>query len=265
MNLDKSKWLAILEVVLVFIFIEFVINIWSILPLAQIQRDLFYWNYFSHIIFVLIPAVIIILMKKSFKSYGVNVNNWKFSIKWALIFTAIVIIPPFIAVVIGLGEFNLSKYSLQYLPSTLLFQIIFTGFTEEFLYRGYYQSRLNEAFDKPYYIYNLKFGMGVMIASFLFGFAHVLNPFNPLRGSFELNLLSGLTAGQTGFLLGLIREKTDSILAPSLIHGLTNGFIVFLVGDFATIFLMIGWIISWIILIFIFSKTKIEEKLLIEK
>jgi len=265
MKLDKSKWLAILEVFLIFILFEFIVWIWNILPLAQILRDLFYWGYFMHIIFVLIPAVIIILKKKSFKSYGVNINNWKFSIKWALIFTAIVIIPPFIAVIFGISEFNLAKYSFQYLPSTLLFQIVFTGFAEEFLFRGYYQSRLNEAFDKPYYIYNLKFGMGAIIASFLFGFAHVLNPFNPLKGSFEFNFLSGLITGQIGFLLGLIREKTDSILAPSLIHGLYNGFIVFLIDDFSTIFIMIGWIISWIIIIFIFSKVEIEEKSLVEK
>ena len=44
---------------------------------------------------------------------------------------------------------------------------LFVGFGEENLYRGYMQSRLNEAFGRPYRFFGVPFGWGVFVTALL--------------------------------------------------------------------------------------------------
>jgi membrane protease YdiL (CAAX protease family) len=50
---------------------------------------------------------------------------------------------------------------------------LFVGFGEEFIYRGYMQSRLNEVFGKPFRFYGAAFGWGATITALFFGLTHV--------------------------------------------------------------------------------------------
>ena len=97
-----------------------------------------------------------------------------------------------------------------------------SGFGEEILFRAYFQSRINQEYGRPYRIWGFRFGLGLIITSLLFGFGHVLNPFNPLAGHFSLAWSAFLPTAAVGLFLGLIREKTGSILAPSIIHGVAD-------------------------------------------
>ncbi len=106
--------------------------------------------------------------------------------------------------------------------STVIWQFVFSGFGEEFIYRGYFQSRLNQAFGHPIRLFGIPFGAGLVIASLLFGLLHVLNSYDPALGFSSLawgelwgNLLAGL-------FFGVIREKSGSILAPAIAHGLPD-------------------------------------------
>jgi len=98
----------------------------------------------------------------------------------------------------------------------ILIALVFVGFAEEFLFRGYMQSRLNMAFGKPFEFLNLKFGWGIIIASALFGLAHVISPGeNPMQWSW------GFWTFCAGLGFGVIREKGGSFLAPAVVHGVT--------------------------------------------
>jgi membrane protease YdiL (CAAX protease family) len=108
--------------------------------------------------------------------------------------------------------------------STVIWQFIFSGFGEEILYRGYFQSRINEEFGRPHSFLGVNFGIGLIIASLLFAMAHVLNPFNPFKGSFDLFWGWGLWTSFGGLFFGFIREKTGSILAAGIAHGLPDAF-----------------------------------------
>jgi membrane protease YdiL (CAAX protease family) len=66
------------------------------------------------------------------------------------------------------------------------------------------------------------FGPGLLITSALFGVFHILNPFNPLMGRFELDLLWGISSFFGGLLFGFLREKTGTVLSASLGHGLLD-------------------------------------------
>ncbi len=102
---------------------------------------------------------------------------------------------------------------------SFLYHFIFVGFGEEILFRGYFQSRLNLAFGRPFRFLGVKWGWGIIIMSLIFGFAHVLNPFNPFLGQFGLSWPYGFWTFFIGLMFGYLREKTGSVVVPALIHG----------------------------------------------
>jgi membrane protease YdiL (CAAX protease family) len=59
------------------------------------------------------------------------------------IFWPILLIPAIIVVVLGVAGFEV-------VASTTIFMFHFAGFGEEILFRGYFQSRLNEDFGRPW-------------------------------------------------------------------------------------------------------------------
>ncbi len=97
---------------------------------------------------------------------------------------------------------------------------VFVGFGEEILYRGYMHSRLNEAFGKPFTFWGTSFGWGAIIAAFLFGLTHIGILRWILGLSTEVTLAWGLWTSFGGLVFGFVREKSGSILAPALLHGL---------------------------------------------
>lgn len=103
--------------------------------------------------------------------------------------------------------------------STVLWQLIVSGFGEEIRYRGYYQSRVNQEFGKPYQIVGIRFGLGLIVSSILFGLVHAFNTFNPLIGQYALAWPWALWTLVGGFFFGLLREKTDDVVACTIAHG----------------------------------------------
>jgi membrane protease YdiL (CAAX protease family) len=103
--------------------------------------------------------------------------------------------------------------------STVLWQLIVSGFGEEIRYRGYYQSRVNQEFGRPYQIMGVRFGPGLIVSLILFGLSHALNTFNPLIGQYDFAWPWALFTLAGGFFFGLLREKTDDVTACTIAHG----------------------------------------------
>jgi len=106
--------------------------------------------------------------------------------------------------------------------STVIWQFIFSGFGEEFIFRGYFQSRLNQAFGRPMRLFGIQFGAGLIVASLLFGLLHAFNSFDPALGVSSLSWGSAIASGVAGLFFGVLREKTGSLLAPGIAHGLPD-------------------------------------------
>ncbi len=106
--------------------------------------------------------------------------------------------------------------------STVVWQFIFSGFGEEFMFRGYFQSRLNQAFGRPLRLFGIQFGVGLVAASLLFGLFHVANTYDPAVGLSSLAWGWALLTFTGGLFLGVIREKTGTLLAPGIAHGLPD-------------------------------------------
>lgn len=97
---------------------------------------------------------------------------------------------------------------------------LFVGFGEEILYRGYMQSRLNEVFGKPYSFFGVAFGWGAVITALFFGLTHVGVLRWMLGSTIEVTWAWGFWTTFGGLVFGIAREKSGSILAPALLHGL---------------------------------------------
>lgn len=106
--------------------------------------------------------------------------------------------------------------------STVVWQLIFSGFGEEFAFRGYFQSRLNQAFGRPVRLFGIQFGAGLIIASLLFGLWHVENTYDPAIGFSSLAWGWALWTFVAGLFFGVLREKTGTLVAPGLAHGLPD-------------------------------------------
>ena len=107
--------------------------------------------------------------------------------------------------------------------SALVFYVFFMGFGEELLFRGYIQSRLNAAFDRPFTFLGVQWGWGSVIAALLFGVMHFLNLGSLPTGHWLLTPWWGVWTFFAGLALSFIREKTGSIVAPAILHGLPQG------------------------------------------
>ncbi len=107
--------------------------------------------------------------------------------------------------------------------SALVFYVFFLGFGEELLFRGYIQSRLNLAFGKPFVIWGVQWGWGAVITALLFGMMHFLNIGSLTTGHWSPAPWWGVWTFFAGLALSLVREKTDNIVAPTILHGLPQG------------------------------------------
>jgi uncharacterized protein len=104
--------------------------------------------------------------------------------------------------------------------SAFVFYLFFLGFGEELLFRGYIQSRLNIAWGRPFQFFSVNWGWGVIIACVLFGFMHVLNIADMGSGNWHTEPWWGFWTFFAGLVLGFVREKTGSIVASTILHGL---------------------------------------------
>jgi membrane protease YdiL (CAAX protease family) len=107
--------------------------------------------------------------------------------------------------------------------SALVFYVFFLGLGEELLFRGYIQSRLNVAFGRSFTFFGVQWGWGAVIAALLFGVMHFLNIGSLAAGHWSLTPWWGVWTFFGGLVLSLVREKTGSIVAPSILHGLPQG------------------------------------------
>ncbi|MCM8750472.1 CPBP family intramembrane metalloprotease [Thermomicrobiaceae bacterium CFH 74404] len=100
------------------------------------------------------------------------------------------------------------------LVPAILYRLFVVALAEEVFFRGYVQSRLNESFGRPYRLLGAPCGWGLAIAALFFGLAHALSPAGPFQWGW------GLWTAILGVIFGYLREKSGSVLAPTVVHGI---------------------------------------------
>jgi uncharacterized protein len=126
-----------------------------------------------------------------------------------------------VAAIVPITFSNLTQNAtLNNAVSAFVFYIFFLGLGEELLFRGYIQSRLNVAWGRPFQFFGVHWGWGIIITSVLFGLMHVLNVGSLVQGHWQLEWWWGFWTFFAGLVNGFVREKTGSIVAPAILHGL---------------------------------------------
>jgi hypothetical protein len=92
------------------------------------------------------------------------------------------------------------------------YHLFFVAIPEEFFYRGYFQTRLNEVFPRRWMIFGAPIGPGLLIASAFFAFGHSLVV---LRWWHFATFFPGL-------LFGWLRERTGQPVAGAFLHAWAN-------------------------------------------
>lgn len=98
------------------------------------------------------------------------------------------------------------------------YHLFFVALPEEFFYRGYFQTRLNEVFPRKFLLFGAPFGWGLPIACLYFAFGHSLVTFQWWH----------FATFFPGLAFGLLRERTGSPLAGALFHAWCNVTVVLL-------------------------------------
>lgn len=99
-----------------------------------------------------------------------------------------------------------------------------SGFGEEIFFRGYIQSRVDQAFGCPFRLLGLEFGPGLLVSSLLFGLVHVLNTVDYFHGRFVFGWWFGVSTFFGGLFFGCMRAKTGSVLPGAIVHGTLDVF-----------------------------------------
>ncbi len=177
---------------------------------------------FQTLLFTLIPFIVWLITarkKETFFSWiglkGVGKDK-KQCLKYAVIVFAICEITGTLLNNIFMKEWNISQYAgagAAGIPCILLFSYIHTAFSEEILYRGFIQKRLQSKFG---------FRTAVIIQALIFGLSHLL----PALG--QINFWQGMVLMfypmVPGILLPFLNEKKSngSIIPGWIIHGTLN-------------------------------------------
>lgn len=218
---------------------------------------------------IAVPLVLLVLLRRSFRDYGLTLGDWRDGLRVALtsyLPVSLALLPtvfvdwaswsgaavlgasylaalaivawlfhrPLVPVmgvvtivltVAGMGAVAFAHGTLPPAPKALdsfVTYALFVAVAEEVFWRGYVQSRLNLAFGRPYRAGGIMWGPGLIVASVFFGFVHVLN-IDPATGSVGWYWPWGAWNVCAGLLYGYVREKTGSVLASTVLHGLPAG------------------------------------------
>jgi len=147
------------------------------------------------------------------KQRGDVVDGASSALIWLRVF-ALLVIP------LAVAAYYHRPIMKEFLAETWL--VFGAGCGEEIFYRGYIQSRINEAFGRPFHVVGLDFGLGLFVSSLLFGFLHALNSVDYFQGHYDFAWWYGVQSCFMGLFYGCLREKTGSVLAGAVAHGVTD-------------------------------------------
>lgn len=216
-TVQASRALALLEVLGVWVLLKIAVKAYFTTELVSHEIALLTWPYSVQFLQLGAALVMILAFGRSRRTYGL-VPNWQHDLRLggalALLFIVL-----HVGGTAAFGGLALKRTSASAVISTVIFQFFLSGIGEEVVFRGYMQSRLNQAFGRPWSVGGIRFGMGLVLTALLFGLGHALDGFNPFVHSYNWNLFAGVVTGIWAVLYGLMREKTGSVLGAGILHG----------------------------------------------
>ncbi len=201
-----------------------ILIIWDYLPLPKIDFG-DKWNIGliikKTIIFLGLPFLFLKFRKNSLASMGLIRKDWKKNL-WVgfIVFLALAIPSAFFVGNTG-SEILSGKYSSPQIGiglfSSFIYYFLMSGFSEEFLFRAFIQTRVS---------YLLKSSVsGVLITSFIFGLGHVQGIMQWYPGTTIAEAFCRAFFLQTfiGIMFGVLWERTRNLIPSVFVHSGVDG------------------------------------------
>lgn len=189
----------------------------SLTPLARWQANHLAWNYLNHLFFFLIPAVLVLWDYSRKPYFALQTVADALVIRSSILVALPLLIVPLVGHIME-SPLEISRTAKTHPFSTAVFQLIFVAIGEEVFFRGFWQGEINRSFGKPFNLGVTSFGWGLVGVVLLFGVGHLLNPFNPVRGEYDLDWIGFVATGSFAFVAGLLRERFNHLLPGIALH-----------------------------------------------
>jgi len=216
----RARTKAWLEVSVLFLLVIGVCRIlFSLRSIPFVSQTLPLW---AAGLFLYVPVALLFARRRKPETWGLTLHGWFPALATALV-VSLLVLPSFL-VLFHLYQrwwLHVNPASLRLSPgwpSLVIYHLLCVAFPEEVFYRGYMQSRLNEAFTGRIPVFFAPLGFGWLYTGILFALGHFLIDFRPAT----------LATFFPGLAFGWLRERTGSILAPTLFHALCNATILLL-------------------------------------
>ena len=172
-------------------------------------------------LFLYIPLLLLFFSHRRPEAWGITTERWRLSLGVLGAFS-LLLLPAFVL---------LYQFYRQWwfhvpagvvippdLPLLITYHLFCVALPEEVFYRGYMQSRLNEAFPGRLRLFGAQVGFGWIYTACLFALGHFLIEFR----------WESLATFFPGLAFGWMRERTGSLIAPTIFHALCNGTVLLL-------------------------------------
>ena len=164
-------------------------------------------------LWLLAPFALLTFTKRPYSRYGLTLDRPGSIRLHASVVAAIFV--PYVFGHYALAHWTAgARFNFRLPPDVLssaVDQVLVIGLPEEFFFRGYLQTQLDQACGTPYRLLGARWGIGLPLAAALFAACHLLYG-GPVR----------LLVFFPGLLYGWLRARTGTIVVPTLYHAASN-------------------------------------------
>ena len=207
----KDLIIELAVVTIVLLLITSALNILQTVP--------FIASYYSLIFALLFLYVPVLVIQKRGRKIDFIDRDVKGYLKSFLVFiiTSLIVFPVFMVaahfwVKIVYSAGNVRFPQVPDLVNIVAYQLLMVALPEEFYFRGYMQSVMNQFFVRRWKIFGVKLGWAWILTAFIFAIAHSVIVLRWWHFAIFFPAL----------LFGYLRERTGSVTAPILFHALSN-------------------------------------------
>jgi membrane protease YdiL (CAAX protease family) len=186
---------------------------WPLFLVPQLVLTFFYmWgiryqDFTSHGVF-LAGIVLVVIMLYNRGTYGSASDR-------RLIIIGVILLFP-LAWNIAIVGFNRRIFT------EFIWNIIVGGFAEEFFYRGYVQSSINQEYGCRWTIGKTQYGPGLIVSSLLYGVSRGIQVMKPWNSVYSFAWGWGIYAFSLGLFYGSIREKSGDIIGSGTANSMID-------------------------------------------
>jgi membrane protease YdiL (CAAX protease family) len=164
---------------------------------------------------IYVPLLWLLYRRMDLADYGVRFTGIGKDLVVFAVFTVVTLVPFYVGNHIFETQFlgrQLSVAMPVAFGGRIVAEVLAVALPEEFFYRGYLQRRLEESTGTPWRVLGVQVGWGTLAASLLFVLAHTL----VAPAWWHVGILVPAVT------FAWLRNKTGSILAPTLYHAVCN-------------------------------------------